>query len=193
MKTMAKNVYLISPTFVRTMSNASDNLSDKYLQSSIREAQEMGLQSILGTSLYNSILDKVEASEIGNIENIAYKELLDVAQFYLLYEVLKNVILITSVKLNNFGANQTNDDNLRVLSITELMKLKDQYQVKVDFYKRRLQEYVWNNRESFAELDECTCRSLHSNLYSSASSSIWLGGRRGRVLTPLTNWIKKYR
>lgn len=186
------NVYIISPSFIRTMSQASDNLQDKFLQSAIREAQDINLQGILGSCLYNRCLELVETNDIAKLEYDAYKEMLDVAQYYLLYTVLANVIVSTTFKINNIGLNQTSDENVRVASIGEMFKLKDYYVNKADFYCKRLQEYVYENKKAFKELDECTCSKMKANLYSAASTSVWLGGMRGRTITSKTKEEKVY-
>ena len=41
-------ILLTSETFVKSVTNVSDNLAGKYILPSIREAQEQGLKSILG-------------------------------------------------------------------------------------------------------------------------------------------------
>lgn len=173
-------VYLISPSYVRTMSNASENLSDKCIQSAIREAQDMGLQTIVGECLYKALKDKVADSSIGKLENSAYKDLLDTAQYYLVYKVLVNVVMTTTWKLSNIGLNQTSDDNVRSATINECFKVKDAYENKADFYCKRLQEYILNNIKAFPELKPCDCAKMKANLYSAASTSVWLGGPRSR-------------
>lgn len=42
-----KEIYLISPNFVRTNTNVSSNIQDKFLQSAIREATDINLMNWL--------------------------------------------------------------------------------------------------------------------------------------------------
>lgn len=98
------NILLISEDYVKSNSNIDDNLWSKMLVPAIREAQEMGLQPILGTSLYKKILDMVETGSVKETANSAYKNLLDVyVQPFLLYQVMVNVIPIIGTKLSNMG------------------------------------------------------------------------------------------
>ena len=50
-----KEYLLVSETFVKSVTSISDNVSGKYIQSSIREAQEIALKSILGTCLLDKL------------------------------------------------------------------------------------------------------------------------------------------
>lgn len=45
-------ILLSSEAFVKSVTSVSDNLSGKYILPSLREAQEIGLKSILGDSLF---------------------------------------------------------------------------------------------------------------------------------------------
>ena len=46
---------LTSEKFVKEVSSISDNVAGKYIQPSIREAQEVWLKSIIGSNLLNYI------------------------------------------------------------------------------------------------------------------------------------------
>ena len=77
---MNTQVYLVSPNFIRTVTNVSSNLQDKFLESAIREACDVDYQETVGTSLYNALKEKIADNTILNIENIHYKELLDISK-----------------------------------------------------------------------------------------------------------------
>ena len=174
---MINNVLLISEDFVKTNSNLGDNVWGKYLLPAIREAQHIHLQSIIGTRLYESILNKVKEGSLID----QYKELVDdYCQWYLLYEVLSDVIDILDVKLVNLGTVRTRDEYVDNISDDERVRLKSNYKFKADWYCRRLQEYLLDHLDLFPEIDACTCESIKSNLHSAASTGVWLGGIRGK-------------
>ena len=176
---MINNVLLISEDFVKTNSNLGDNVWGKYLLPAIREAQHIHLQSIIGTRLYESILNKVKEGSLID----QYKELVDdYCQWYLLYEVLSDVIDILDVKLVNLGTVRTRDEYVDNISDDERVRLKSNYKFKADWYCRRLQEYLLDNADAFPELDACACESIRANLQSAASTGIFLGGYRAKIL-----------
>lgn len=169
-------ILLTSESFVRSVTNVSDNLAGKYILPSIREAQEQGLKSILGDCL----LSKVKQLISNNALDGKYKELVDHCQYYLAYAAIVEVTNKVSFKIGNFGVAKSQDENLHVASYDEIVKMQYYYQTKVDAYCLELQAWLLDNKGSFPELNECHCRKLSSNLYSAASCGIFLGGCRGK-------------
>lgn len=174
------NILLISEDYVKSNSNIDDNLWGKMLLPAIREAQEMGLQAIIGGSLYQRILDMVEDGSIQQTANSAYKNMLDIfIQPYLLYQVMVNVIPVIGTKLSNMGVMTTDDEKSNHVSKNERDSLSEYYQYRADFYAQRLQDFLSNNRSKFPELNENDFEKMSANLNSSHSCNIWLGGARG--------------
>ena len=170
------NVLIVSEDFVKSNSNLGDNVFGKFLLPAIRESQEIYLQQIIGTALYESILEKIKD---GNLVD-PYKEFVDdYIRWTLLYQVLSDVIDILDVKLANLGTVRSRDEYVDSISDGERDRLKQNYQYKADFYCKRMQEFLLNNRNAFPELDECTCDRLDAQLHSSASTGRFLGGARG--------------
>lgn len=169
-------ILLTSESFVRSVTNVSDNLAGKYILPSIREAQEQGLKGILGDCL----LSKVKQLISSNALDGKYKELVDHCQYYLAYAAIVEVTNKVSFKIGNFGVAKSQDENLQVVSYDEIVKMQYYYQTKVDAYCLELQAWLLDNKGSFPELNECHCRKLSSNLYSAASCGIFLGGCRGK-------------
>ena len=176
---MINNVLLISEDFVKTNSNISDNMFGKFLLPAIREAQHIRLQSVIGTNLYESVLRMVTAGTLTE----QYKELVDdYIQWFLLYQVLSDVVDVIDVKFVNMGTIRNRDEYVENISDAERVRLKQNYEYKADWYCRQMQEYLLKNKDQFVELDECACDTMRANLQSAASTGIWLGGRRGRIV-----------
>lgn len=173
-------VFLTSVGFIKSMTNLSNNEHDKFLNTAIRESQEMGLQSIIGTRLYKKLQSLVEDDTIDNSGNESYKELIDIAQWYLAYEALSKLCVITNIKLDNVGLYQTSDEHMSPISVNDTFKIKDFYENKANFYKKRIQEFCCENHSKLTELGHSKYSEMHSNLYASDSSSIFLGGVRGK-------------
>ena len=174
-------ILLVSEDYIKTNSNLNDNVWGDYLLPAIREAEDIGLQSILGSCLYKQILYLVDNNLIGESEYAYYKELLDeYIQEYLMYQVLTDLTPIIGVKMANLGTIISNDEHIINLTEKERSNVKQYYQYRADFYARRLQEFLLNNKDNFEELQACDCERLRSNLNSAASTGIFLGGYRGR-------------
>lgn len=175
-----RNILLISEDKVKTLSNLDNNVFGKWLLPSIREAQDVNLQSIIGSCLYNHILTLVENGEITLPENELYKDLLDnQIRDFLLYQTLVNIIPLINVNMANMGSVVSNDEHIQVLSQGNIDLVRGYYQGLADVYQKRLQDYLLNNCDSFPELNMCSCDGIKPNLHSNTNSiGIWLGGRR---------------
>ena len=173
---------LTSEKFVKETTSISDNVAGKYIQSSIREAQEMGLKSILGSCLLARLKELGLAKQLDASGNEAYKDLVDRCQYYLAYTAIVELTNKVSYKIGNFGVAKSTDDNLQVATQDEIAKMQYYYQSKADYCALEIQQWVLENRRAFPELDECTCKKIQSNLYSAASCGLWLGGPRGKVV-----------
>lgn len=175
-----ENIYLISPNFVREITNVSSNIQDKFLVSAIRESCDMELQELVGSNLYEKLKSLVADDSISYIENIAYKRLLEHSKYFLAYSVISRLAVISSVKIDNIGANQTSDDKVNPLSIKDVFQMENYYHNKADYYKKRLQDFLLKNMKDYPELDACICNTLKANLYSASHCNVWLGGRIGK-------------
>lgn len=178
-----RNVLLISEDTIKTQSGLNDNIWGKSLLPAIREAQEIGLQSIIGSCLYQRLCSMVEDGSIRDTENIPYKTLLDeYISYYLIYRTIADLIPVIGTKLGNIGVVISNDEHMVNLSEDERSRVDTYYEYRSDFYCKRLQEYLLNNKELYSELDECSCENMKANLESAASTGLWLGGFRARKI-----------
>lgn len=168
-------ILLTSENFVKSVTNVSDNLAGKYILPSIREAQEQGLKGILGDALLAKVKELLKAGQLVG----KYKDLVDHCQYYLAYMTIVEVTNKVSYKISNFGVAKSNDENLQVATYEEIVQMSYYYQSKADAHCLDLQTWILENRESFPELTENHCRKIRSNLHSSASCGIFLGGARG--------------
>ena len=173
-------VLLSSEYFVKSVTNVSDNLSWKYLLPSLREAQEQGLRGILGDCLIDKLKRLVNESLIDNPDYTHYKDLLGHCQYYLAYMTIIDVTNKVSYKIGNFGVAKSTDENLQVATYDEIVKQQYYYQTKADSCCLDLQNWLLDNRSLFPELTDCQCSRISSNLRSSASCGLWLGGARGK-------------
>ena len=176
---MAK-VLLVSTTFIKNITNISDNISGKLLEPAIYEAQNEGLRGILGDSLVDKLESLVNDNTIYSEVNIKYKNLLDKIQYFLAYTAISDVCMLTTVKIDNAGLEQVGDEHMDPLDITDSYRLRDFYQHKADYLCRQIQNYVLKHRSDYPELSNNDCNMIKANLFSAATTGLWLGGRRNR-------------
>jgi hypothetical protein len=174
-------ILLISEDYIKTNSGLNDNVWGNYLTPAIREAQDIKLQQILGTSLYEAILEQVKNGAIKNDHFKPYKALLDdYIQPYLMYQTISDLVPIIGVKLTNIGVVVSNDEHLTNLTQGERELVQTYYGQRAEFYGKRLQNFLIDNRADYKEL--AICEDIKPTLDSVAETGLWLGGYRGRKL-----------
>lgn len=180
-----RNVLLISEDYIKSESNLDNNVSGKYLQSAIKLAQDIELQSLIGTKLLEALqkkcIDWVDPSVEGAVadsiddpDNIKYKELLDYyVTPFLLFQVLSEVIVPITYKLSNFGVMRTDDEKDIAADASQVNLLRKYYKDKADFFKARLQDWVITYYNDFPELYSYKpLKDLYPNLYSASSCGL---------------------
>lgn len=174
-------ILLISEDYIKTNSGLNDNVWGNYLMPAIREAQDIKLQQILGTSLYETILEQVKNGAIKNDHFKPYKALLDdYIQPYLMYQTISDLVPIIGVKLTNIGVVVSNDEHLTNLTQGERELVQTYYGQRAEFYGKRLQNFLIDNRVNYKEL--AICEDIKPTLDSVAETGLFLGGVRGRKL-----------
>ena len=175
-----KYIYLTSENFIRSNVNINDEVHGKYIQAAMREAQDINLQSILGTRLLKKLQELVKTNTIEDSGNTIYKECVDKCQYYLLYVVTARLMAITGVHVGNFGPSQNVDENMQSLRLSDIFEMEQYYLNKADHYCLELQNWLLENYKELPELTKKKVSQLNSNLYSSASCGLNLGGARGK-------------
>lgn len=149
---MSNIVYLISTQYLKSHSVINGNVADELLNNSIEEAQTIYLQQILGTKLYEKILNLVDTGEIALPVNAEYKRLLDShIQKVLSYRATELAIPYLMVKLVNKGTQSQNSDWSNSSDLKSVQYLRDDVVNRAEFYEQRLIDYLCDNAGKFPE------------------------------------------
>ena len=179
---MATEILLCSENFIRAASNISDNVAGKFILPSLREAQDIKYRTIVGDALLAKLKELVRDSEVNLPENALYKECLDRSKYFLCYSTIVEVCNKVTYKIGNFGVAKSSDENLQPVGADELSRQTFYYQSKADAACFDLQRWLWENKDSIPELTERECGKIKATLFSAASSGIFLGGARGKIV-----------
>lgn len=168
------NVFLISEAHIKENSIINNNVDSCYILPAIQTAQDIGIQPIIGTKLYNKIMSLVEEGTITGATD--YKVLLDdYIQPYLLNKVVADVQLPLQFKLRNQGVVQNATENTVTTSMRDIQYLIEDYNNKADFYANRLSAYLKANRSKYPEYCSIdSCADMRSNP-SAYNTHIYLG------------------
>lgn len=170
------DILLISENYLRSAFMISDNVQSKFILPAIKDAQETHYQTIVGSCLYNRLLDGVENNDLTEAE----RNLLNISKRYIGLMAIAELCTITTFKINNIGLNSTSDENVKTFDVKDTMFVRDHYINQADFYALIIQKYLLANRTDFPSLTCCACDKIKQNLYSAASCGVFLGGVRGR-------------
>lgn len=176
-------VLLTSSDYVKSHTALNDNTYDKMILPALERAQDIDLKEMLGDCMVASLAGKVSDETISDPSNTIYKQLLDdYVQPFLAYTCVSNVVLELGQLMGNGGIDTVTDEHRQSLSMEERATLQDYWKHHADSYARKLQEFCKKNRSALPELSGCDWCGGAADLNSAASTSIWLGGARGKGL-----------
>ena len=162
-------ILLTSSDYIKAHSSLNDNTYDKHILPALERAQDLDLC-------------KVEDGSIEDAANGIYKILLDrYVQPFLTYTTLSNIVIELGQVMGNGGVDVLTDEHRTSLSFDERGQMKDYWKHHADAYRLKMQNWIKENRTHFPELGGCSCQG-GGDLRSAASTSIWLGGARGKVI-----------
>lgn len=176
-------VLLTSADYIKAHTGLNDNTYDKMVIPALERAQDIDLTECLGECLVQGLQGKVADGSINLPENTIYKVLLDnYVQPFLAYTTISNIVLEIGQVMGNGGVDTLTDEHRQSLTLDERGQLKDYWQHHADSYRLRMQNFVKNNRGAFPELASgCSPCGTNANLESAATTTIWLGGARGKM------------
>jgi len=144
----------ISEAKVRGFSDINESLDDKLITNSIREAQDIEIQPIIGTILYNTISTKIDNSSLSG----SYQTLVDdYIQPALLYASLYNITEYTYIRTRNNGLlTPTGGENSVNVDKTIYDTRRQSLENKKQFYADLLARYISQNSSEYPELGQNT-------------------------------------
>ena len=150
------NTLLISEAKFREYTDVNNSLDTALIKNAVREAQDIGLQAIIGTILYDKILDLTDSGDINTGAYSDYKTLLDnYIQDYLLYAAYWYSLDAIYLRPRNNGLIKPNGGENSDAIERDLYNMKRQtVQNKMEYYANRLTTYIIENQVTFPELNQ---------------------------------------
>jgi hypothetical protein len=129
-------------------------LDTALIKNAIREAQDIHLQRIIGTKLYNSILSQIDAGPTWT--SPAYETLVnDYIQDFLLYAAYYESLEAIYIRPRNNGLLTPTGGENSIEVDRSLFNVKRQsVENKQEFYAEKLSQYISENENTFVELSE---------------------------------------
>jgi hypothetical protein len=152
------DVLLISWTKVKQYTAINDSLDASLIKNSIRESQDIMLQRVIGTLLYNKLLNLVETDTMDDSSNASYKALLlNYIQDMLLYASYYNILENTFIRTRNNGLLTPNGGENSTTVDRQVYEMKrTSTKNKFEYYSDRLSRYLVEKQNEFPELNQST-------------------------------------
>lgn len=146
------STFIISEAKLRQFTDINDNLDTAFIKNAIREAQDIYLQRIIGTVLYQKILSDIDSSSLTGV----YQTLVDdYIQDFLLYAAYYESLEAIYIRPRNNGLlNATGGDNSQSVDKTLFDTKRQSVNNKMQYYAERLTNYIIEKQGTYPELNE---------------------------------------
>jgi hypothetical protein len=143
---------IISEEKLRQFTDINDNLDSKLMVNAVREAQDIYLQRLTGTSLYEYILAQIDANTLSG----HYKTLVDdFIQPMLIYASYWECLDAIYTRPRNNGLLQpTGGENSEKADGTWYNRKRQAVENKMNYYSERLTNYLIQNQNDFPQLND---------------------------------------
>ncbi len=145
---------LISEAKVRAFSDINESVDDSLMVNAIREAQDIVMQPIMGTKLYNTLIEKIDNNSLSGSYQTLVDDYIQPALIYAsLYNITENVYVRTR---NNGLLTPTGGENSVNVDKTMYDTKRQSISNKQQFYSDQLSRYLNEKYNLFPELGENT-------------------------------------
>ena len=172
---------IISEAKLRQFTDLNDSVDTALIKNAVREAQDISLQRIIGTKLYDSILAQIDAGPVwtnSNYENLVNNYIQDFLLYAAYYEALEAIYIRPR---NNGLLTPTGGEN-SIETDRSLFNVKRQnVENKMMFYADKLSAYLAEEQALFSELNSNNKLYEQWPDYGSQYRSPIVFGRNARV------------
>ena len=141
------DVFIISEENLRQFTDINNNVDSKLLKNAVREAQDIEIQRILGTKLYEAILDKIKTNTLTGDYQYLVLNFVQNALLYLAYYYSLEDIYIRP--RNNGLLSPTGGENSEKVDGTWYNRKRESVKNKSQFYQERLTNYLIQKQGNF--------------------------------------------
>lgn len=146
------STFIISEAKLREFTDINDNLDSAFLKNAVREAQDIYLQRIIGTALYQKILSDIDASTLtGEYLTLVTSYIQDFLLYAAYYESLEAIYIRPR---NNGLLQATGGDNSQSVDRSLYDVKRQSVSNKMDYYGERLVNYIIEKQNVLPELNE---------------------------------------
>lgn len=166
---------LIDDTTLKENSAIDVNVQAQYIHVAITKAQEIELQTLIGTYLLDTLCTKKDNDELADEYLTLYDEYIVP---FLINMAMANIQKTISYKTRNEGVVTTGSDNSVQQALNEVHSMEQEYKNMADFYANRMTDWLCANSSAIAEWGVCrTCADMPSRP-GGYTTGMYLGGTK---------------
>jgi hypothetical protein len=145
------DVFIISEENLRQFTDINNNVDSKLLKNAVREAQDIEIQRLLGTKLYNAILLKIKTNTLtGDYEYLVLQWVQNALLYFSYYYSLEDIYIRPR---NNGLLTPQGGENSTTVDGTWYNRKRESVKNKAQFYAERLTNYLIQKQGLYPELN----------------------------------------
>jgi hypothetical protein len=182
---MSLKPLFVSAATIKKYGVIENNVDDKLIGQTVLMIQDVQLQQILGSDLYNEIADQIDSNTVTAL-NLTL--LVDYIRDFIINQTAADGTFIFNYRYSNKGVVTQNSESQQPVSQRELELLEQKYGRLADFYAKRLSKYLLEKATDYPLFmnGNSEYQDLQSGI-STYNTGIYLGNARRKG----KNW-KRY-
>lgn len=139
-------VYFISADKLKEDTVINENTDNKLISPTILMAQDIYIQSILGTSLYTELKNQIQNNTVSTLNQTL---LTDYLQTAIKYYCMAELTTPLTYKFMNKSIVVKNSENSTTVSPEQLSQIKNYYLNHAEWYAKRIVKYLQENQTQY--------------------------------------------
>lgn len=171
---MSDVVLLISEDRIKETSFLDENVDADLIKDVIELCQDKYILPLMGTALFNEVLDKIDNDQItGSYETLLKSYIHKALKWYVLFEGIP----VLTYKFMNKSILKKNSENSQPIDSEDVTRLMDNFRNNAEMFAQRLTKYLIANNTTFTLYNNAgsTSDTIHPKK-NSYTTSIYLGG-----------------
>ena len=145
---MSQNILILSEVKLRERANIDVNVDSKLIVNTIKWCQDVTVEPVLGTTLYEKILSDINNTTLtGNYKILVDRYVIDM----LLWAVMAEIPMAINYRMTNKSVLSAGSENAQTASMAELLDIIPYYKKKAEYYEQRVIQYLKQNYNLFTE------------------------------------------
>lgn len=155
------NVYLIPISYIKEYSVIDENVDEKIIKTAILDAQEQLLEPIIGTALYDKLINDTSNQTLSS----TYQTLLvEKIWKYMLHAVCYKVALNLIYRITNTSVVKDSNEVSTAISLQELNVMRQEREAGMKYTQEKLILYLQNHMTDFPEYQEYDVEGLQASV-----------------------------